>query len=107
MEPYTKPLEKHHERNEILNKTSLTKKLDSIASEYPQHICKYGGTETEKSNACNHATKLYRLTCAIDDLWSLHLITKRTARSYGKILRQYEYYEDEAGLGHFAVFNGI
>ena len=90
-----------------MNKISLLNQLKALEQQYPKPLNDNNITDLESYNMRNHANKIYKLTCAIVDLWFSHLITKKIAKHWGSILRQYEYYFDEAGLTHFNVFNGI
>ena len=90
-----------------MNKTSIINRLNNLKSQYPQHTCNFHGTVRESQNALDHSNKIYKITCAIMDSWRWYLISKKTARSYGKILRQHEYYPGEAGLEHFHLFDGL
>ena len=86
-----------------MNKTSLINKLNKLTLQYPKNENESNNTD----NIRNHKNAIYQITCNITDLWFSNLITRKTVRNYGKILRQYEYYPDEAGLGHFSIFKGI
>ena len=90
-----------------MNKTSIINRLNNLKLQYPQHLCDLHGTIHKHQNALDHSNKVYKITCAIMDSWWSHLISTRSVRSYGKILRQHEYYHGEAGLEHFHVFDGI
>lgn len=90
-----------------MNRTSIINRLNNLRSQYPRYACNFHGTIREFQNALDHSNKVYKITCAIMDSWWSYLISKKAARAYGKILRQYEYYPGEAGLEHFHVFDGL
>ncbi len=85
-----------------MNAKSLEKELKVINELLPKEKCL-------KDDECRgeHMQKLYKLTCLAYDSFSLGLTTKRTVRNWGKIIRKYEYYPNEAGLCHFICFNEI
>ncbi len=85
-----------------MNKASLIKELNKLKEKYPVSQCK-----KNREYTLTHMTGVYKITCCIADQVSNNLLTKKTARTYGKILRQSEYYKGEAGLEHFRMFSGV
>ena len=92
-----------------MNKNTLKRQLDAINAKYPKEQSSFSdkATAEQKNNACAHRNELYELTCLVDDLYGKKLISKSAAVDYGRLIKSYEYYDGEAGLGHFAVFNPI
>lgn len=92
-----------------MNKNTLKRQLDAINAKYPKEQSSFSdkATAEQKNNACAHRNELYELTCLVDDLYGKNLISKSAAVDYGRLIKSCEYYDGEAGLGHFAVFNSI
>ena len=84
-----------------MNKTSLINRLKKLNEEYPVDKCKYDGSAEERNNAQYHADKMYEMSCCISRMVGNGFLSTRTARSYGEILRQFEYHPGESGQGHF------
>ena len=86
-----------------MNAKTLERKLKEINKSLPKEKC-----EEDENCRGKHMNKLYKLTCLAYDSFSSGVTTKRTVRNWGRIIRKYEYYPDEAGLCHFSsCFNGI
>lgn len=92
-----------------MNKNTLKKRLDALNAKYPKEESLYSekATAEQRNNASAHCNELYEFTCLIDDLYGKHLISKSAAVDYGRLIKSYEYYNGEAGLGHFSVFDSI
>ena len=94
-----------------MNKNTLERMLKELDFQYPKDKCcgpaDINSPAEMQNNYMAHRHGLYDLTCMVDDLYCKKQIQKKTAVEYGRILKSHEYFQGEAGLGHFHVFDSI